>query len=62
MGFIDTIMDVGQTAGPIISGLILSTSLHYTGLFFSLTFVLLLSTVTFALFGVTDHRRRQLRK
>ena len=56
MGFIDTIMDVGQTAGPIISGLILSTSLRYTGLFFSLTFVLLLSTVTFALFGVTDHR------
>jgi DHA1 family multidrug resistance protein-like MFS transporter len=56
MGFIDTIMDVGQTAGPIISGLILSTNLHYTGLFFSLTFVLLLSTGTFALFGVTDHR------
>jgi DHA1 family multidrug resistance protein-like MFS transporter len=57
MGFIDTIMDVGQTAGPIISGLILSTSLHYTGLFFSLTFVLLLSSVTFALFGVTNHRQ-----
>jgi DHA1 family multidrug resistance protein-like MFS transporter len=56
MGFIDTIMDVGQTAGPIVSGLILSTSLQYTGLFFSLTFVLLLSSITFALFGVTSNR------
>jgi MFS transporter, DHA1 family, multidrug resistance protein len=56
MGFIDTIMDVGQTSGPIISGLILSTTLHYTGLFFSLTFVLLLSSITFALFGVTSHQ------
>jgi hypothetical protein len=56
MGFIDTIMDIGQTAGPIISGLILSTSLQYTGLFFSLTFVLLLCSITFALFGVTSNR------
>ena len=56
MGFIDTIMDIGQTAGPIISGLILSTSLQYTGLFFSLTFVLLLSSITFALFGRISNR------
>ena len=54
MGFIDTIMDVGQTSGPIISGLILSTSLQYTGLFFSLTFVLLLSSIVFYLLGVTS--------
>jgi len=47
MGFFDTIMDVGQTIGPIISGLILATSLHYTGLFFSLTFILLLSCSVF---------------
>ena len=53
MGFIDTIMDVGQTFGPIISGIILSTTLHYTGLFFSLTFILLLASIAFALFGVT---------
>jgi DHA1 family multidrug resistance protein-like MFS transporter len=56
MGFIDTIMDIGQTSGPIISGLILSTSLQYTGLFFSLTIVLLLSSIIFALFGVTSNR------
>jgi DHA1 family multidrug resistance protein-like MFS transporter len=56
MGFIDTIMDVGQTSGPIISGLILSTSLQYTGLFFSLTFVLLFSSIAFALYGVTGYR------
>ena len=56
MGFIDTIMDVGQTSGPIISGLILSTSLQYTGLFLSLTFILLLSSIAFALFGSTNHK------
>jgi len=52
MGFFDTIMDVGQTIGPIISGLILATSLQYTGLFFSLTFILLLSCSVFLLFGM----------
>ena len=56
MGFIDTIMDIGQTSGPIISGLILSTSLQYTGLFLSLTFILLLSSIAFALFGSTNHK------
>ena len=52
MGFFDTIMDVGQTIGPVISGLILATSLQYTGLFFSLTFILLLSCSAFLLFGM----------
>jgi MFS family permease len=52
MGFLDTIMDVGQTIGPIISGLILSTSLQYAGLFFSLTFVLLFSCSVFLPFGM----------
>jgi len=52
MGFFDTIMDVGQTIGPIISGLILATSLQYTGLFFSLTFILLLSCPVFLLLGM----------
>jgi MFS family permease len=52
MGFFDTIMDVGQTIGPIISGLILATSLQYTGLFFSLTFILLLSCLVFLMFGM----------
>jgi len=52
MGFLDTIMDVGQSIGPIISGLILATSLQYIGLFFSLTFILLLSCSVFMVFGM----------
>lgn len=52
MGFFDTIMDVGQTIGPIISSLILATSLYYTGLFFSLTFIMQLSCAVFLLFGM----------
>jgi len=49
MGFLDMIMDVGQTIGPIISGLILATSLQYVGLFPSLTLILLVSCVIFVL-------------
>lgn len=50
LGFLDTTMDVGQSIGPIISGLILATSMQYTGLFFSLTFLLLLSCSVFLAF------------
>jgi len=53
MGFLSTIMDVGQTLGPIISGFILATNLQYMGVFPSLAFVLLFSCIIFALFGVT---------
>ncbi len=49
MGFFDTVMDVGQTIGPIISGLVLAASLQYSALFFSLAFVLLLSCIIFVL-------------
>ncbi len=49
MGFSDTVMDIGQTIGPIVSGLVLAASLQYSALFFSLTFVLLLSCVVFVL-------------
>lgn len=52
MGFFDTVMDIGQTIGPIISGLILATSLEYTGLFVSLTLILILSCLIFILFGM----------
>ncbi|MEM3578381.1 MAG: MFS transporter [Candidatus Bathyarchaeia archaeon] len=48
MGFLDTIMDVGQTIGPIISGLILATNLQYTGVFFSISILLLITSATFA--------------
>jgi MFS family permease len=55
MGFFDTVMDVGQTIGPIISGLIFAVTLQYSALFFSLTFVLLLSCIIFMLV----HARKQ---
>ena len=57
MGFLDMIMDVGQTLGPIISGFILATNLQYLGVFTSLTLLLLFSSVIFVVFGVAkaDH-------
>ncbi len=48
-GFLDTIMDVGQTVGPIVGGFILGTSLGYYGLFLSPTLVLLGACLIFAL-------------
>jgi MFS family permease len=47
MGFLDTTMDVGQTIGPIVSGFILATSLRYTGIFVSLTFIMLIACMVF---------------
>jgi MFS family permease len=49
MGFLSTMMDVGQTLGPIVSGVILAANLQYVGLFASLSLVLLVSGVVFAL-------------
>jgi len=49
MGFLATMMDVGQTLGPIISGIIFATSLQYLGLFFSLSVLLIASIVVFLL-------------
>jgi len=47
MGFLSTIMDVGQTLGPIITGFILATTLTYYGVFTSLTTILLISCLLF---------------
>ena len=49
MGFLATMMDVGQTLGPIISGFIFATRLGYLGLFISLSLLLLVSIVVFLL-------------
>jgi MFS family permease len=49
MGFLSTMMDVGQTLGPIVSGIILAINLQYVGLFASLSLILLVSGVVFAL-------------
>ena len=48
MGFLSTIMDVGQTLGPIMTGFVLATSLGYLGSFTSLTAILLAACVIFA--------------
>ena len=53
MGFLSTIMDVGQVLGPIISGVILASVLQYNGLFISLTVLLAVSAAIFFLSGIT---------
>lgn len=52
MGFLCTIMDIGQALGPIISGVILATTFAYTGLFSSLTLLLVSSAVVFLFSGI----------
>lgn len=49
MGLLDTIMDVGQTIGPIVSGFILSSVFQYHGLFWGLSAILIATAVVFAL-------------
>ncbi len=57
MGFLSTTMDIGQTIGPIISGLILASALQYAGLFSSLTLLLLLSALVFFFSGIAKPRK-----
>jgi MFS family permease len=49
MGFLSTMMDVGQTLGPIVSGVIFATDLRYLGIFVMLSFLLIISSVVFLL-------------
>ncbi|MEM2691744.1 MAG: MFS transporter [Candidatus Bathyarchaeia archaeon] len=62
MGFLDTIMDVGQTIGPIINGLILATNLQYTGVFLSLSILLLITSATFASTKLGKQSRNDVNK
>jgi len=55
MGFLGTIMDVGQTLGPLVCGFILATNLGYHGLFFSLALVLFLASASFV-FSKVDRK------
>lgn len=52
MGFLSTVMDIGQALGPIISSIILASTLAYMGLFSSLTLLLLLSGLVFIASGL----------
>ena len=54
MGFMSTLMDIGQTFGPIVSGFILGTFLGYVGVFSSLALVLLLTVAAFARFKLSE--------
>jgi hypothetical protein len=56
MGFLSAMMDIGQTLGPIISGVILATNLQYVGLFSSLSLILIVSGAVFAL-SITAKKR-----
>jgi len=49
MGFLSTTMDIGQTLGPIVSGIIFSTNLRYTGMFLSLSLLMIVSIAVFLL-------------
>ncbi len=59
MGFLSTMMDVGQALGPIISGIILATALQYGGLFWSLTALLVLAAAIFVVSGVAKTKTVQ---
>lgn len=58
MGFLDTVMDVGQTLGPIVSGFILATSLRYEGVFPALGIVLFIASIVYVLSGATRTEAR----
>jgi DHA1 family multidrug resistance protein-like MFS transporter len=53
MGFLGTIMDLGQTLGPIITGIILASGFGYLGSFTSLTAILLSTCGIFAVSGAS---------
>jgi MFS family permease len=53
MGFLSMTMDIGQTIGPLITGIVITTNLGYQGAFPALTAVLWLSTLIFTLLRVT---------
>jgi len=47
MGFLSTMMDIGQTLGPIVSGVIFDTNLRYLGMFLFLGILLIVSIAVF---------------
>ena len=58
MGFLYTTMDIGQTLGPIISGIILTTTLQYTGLFASLSLILFASSIIFVFYNKIKNKKQ----
>jgi MFS transporter, DHA1 family, multidrug resistance protein len=62
MGFLSTVMDVGQVLGPIISGIILASVFAYSGLFASLTALLAAAAVIFFVSGTGKNQPQQFSK
>lgn len=61
MGFLNTTMDIGQTIGGFVSGLVFASSLHYAGVFLVFAAVLLFGCAVFAFSGVQTRARGQTR-
>jgi MFS family permease len=53
MGFLGTIMDLGQTLGPIITGAILAAGFGYLGSFSALTMILVVTCGIFVMSGAS---------
>jgi MFS family permease len=53
MGFLGTIMDLGQTLGPIITGAILAAGFGYLGSFSALTIILVVTCGIFVMSGAS---------
>jgi MFS family permease len=58
MGFLGTIMDVGQVLGPILTGFILAAGFGYSGSFMSLAFVLFAAAIIFSSIRHTHNSSR----
>jgi MFS family permease len=56
MGFLDTMMDIGQTLGAFVTGLVFATSFQYTGVFLSFAIVLLFSCAVFSVWKLVGKR------
>jgi len=56
MGFLNTVMDIGQASGPIATGVLVGTTLGYTGGFWFMGLVLVAAAAVFlAVFARTPH-------
>jgi MFS family permease len=56
MGFLDTVMDVGQTLGPTLSGFFLTMNLQYRGVFPSLSALLISAGIISALYDFAQEK------
>jgi predicted MFS family arabinose efflux permease len=58
LGFLNTAMDIGQTIGLMISGIILTTAFAYTGLFTLLALILTTSAIIFTFSSINKEKTK----